>query len=339
MSQAEALQQFFSTSAYRMINVGHKPSTHRKALASGKILLNPEVLQRIEQRTLAKGDVIPLAEIAGINGAKSTATLLPLCHPLPLDHVAVHHVLNFEENCVESYCLVTAFAKTGVEMEAIAGVQASLLCIYDLCKMYGHEMVMTDIRLLYKEGGKSHTICYPEYLPQTLMALAQADPKTLVGITVSILTISDRASKGVYEDGSGSQLQTLLLEEGATVLKREVVADEVEKITHAITQMVEESPPHVIFTTGGTGVSPRDVTPEAIHSLIDYEIKGLGELLRNDGAQYTPFSWLSRSVGGIYHRTLIITLPGSQKAVQQGVNVLKPLIPHLLKTLQGGGHD
>jgi len=333
------LHTFFEDSSYRMINVGEKSPTQRKALASGKIFISPEVLNLIHTKKLAKGDVIPLAEIAGINGAKSTATLLPLCHPLPIDHVTIKNQINFDEGCVDVYCYVAAFAKTGVEMEAIAGVQAALLCIYDLCKMYGHEMTLSNVRLLYKEGGKSHKICYPDHLPQTLSILAEADLQTLIDITVSVVTISDRASQGVYEDKSGERLKLKLASEGANVVSYHIIPDNKTQIIEQIKSDIDSVKPDIVFTTGGTGIGPRDVTPEAIKDIIQYEIPGLSELLRSEGAKHTPFSWLSRSVVGLYEKTLIISFPGSTKAVTQGVDAIEHLLPHLLKMVQGKGHD
>ena len=339
MKSHQSLQNFFESSTYRMINVGDKQPTKRKALASGKIFIASEILDKIHHKTLAKGDVIPLAEIAGINGAKSTSTLLPLCHPLPLDQVAIKTHINFDDGCVEVYCYAAAFAKTGVEMEAIAGVQATLLCFYDLCKMYGHEMTLSAVRLLYKEGGKSHRICYPEYFPEALSILAETDPQTLIDLKAAVITVSDRASKGVYEDKSGTILQSKLESEGAKICAYEIVPDNKTQITATIKSIVKKESPAVIFLTGGTGVGPRDVTPEAIKEITQYEIPGLGQLLRLEGSKHTPFSWISRSVVGLYEQSLIVSFPGSTKAVTQGLDALQGLLPHLLKMIKGEGHD
>ena len=339
MTAHQSIEQFFAGTSYRMINVGDKKPTKRKALASGKIYISPKVLEMIQNKTLEKGDVIALAEIAGINGAKSTATLLPLCHPLPLDNIAIKNQINTKDSCIEVFCYVAAFAKTGVEMEAIAGVQAALLCIYDLCKMYGHDLCLSETRLLYKEGGKSHKICYPQYLPELLSILAENETKTLTSIDSAVLTISDRAFKGVYEDRSGSALQSILESKGSQVIAYTMVPDEESLIIEEIKALVQEKKPQLICTTGGTGVGPRDVTPKAIQELIQYEIPGLGELLRIDGSQHTPFSWLSRSVAGLYEKTLIISFPGNHKAVTQGMEALDSLLPHLLHMIKGGAHD
>ncbi|MBI2786014.1 MAG: bifunctional molybdenum cofactor biosynthesis protein MoaC/MoaB, partial [Legionella longbeachae] len=272
MTAHKSIEQFFEDTSYRMIHVGDKKPSKRKALAMGKIFISPTVLEKIQNKALAKGDALTLAEIAGINGAKSTATLLPLCHPLSLDSVAIKNQINREGSYIEVFCYVAAFAKTGVEMEALAGVQAALLCIYDLCKMYGHEMCLSEIRLLYKEGGKSHKICYPEYLPKLLTILAETETETLAHRDTAILTISDRASKGIYEDKSGALLHSILKSKGANIIDYQLVPDEKTLIIETIKSIIQKKKPHLIFTTGGTGVGPRDVTPEAIQEIIHYEI-------------------------------------------------------------------
>ena len=116
---------------FRMIDVGRKRVTRRRAIAVGSILVGPVAFQKIRDKTLPKGDVLSLAEVAGITGAKKTPDLLPMCHTLPLDQVTIHTVLR-EPDAVDVYCQAVAHAKTGVEMEAIMGVQAALSTIWDL---------------------------------------------------------------------------------------------------------------------------------------------------------------------------------------------------------------
>ncbi|MDC0534953.1 bifunctional molybdenum cofactor biosynthesis protein MoaC/MoaB [Francisellaceae bacterium] len=339
MSISQNLNNFFESSSYKMINVGKKNITHRRAVASGKLFATRDILERIKQKKLAKGDVIPLAEISGINGAKSTATLLPLCHPLPIEHTNLKLEVDYDEGCVHAYCYVSAHAKTGVEMEAIAGVQAALLCVYDLCKMYGHDMTITDIRLLYKEGGKSHKICHQAYLPKLLEFLAEEDPHTLEGLTVAVISISDRASEGVYEDISGKLLGDTLKENHAKLLSYKLVPDNERAIVDTIKDIVNEVKPNIIFTTGGTGIGPKDITHEAIKEIIEFEVGGLSELLRSDGSNYTPYAWLSRSIAGVVDGQLIISLPGSKNAIKEGLQALIPILPHTIKMIQGGNHD
>ncbi len=140
-----------------MVDVSAKAVTEREAVAQGKICVSREVYEKIAQGGMGKGDVLGVARIAGIMAAKKTSELIPLCHALPLSKVAVDFTLCSEENAcaVLVQCLVKSTGRTGVEMEALTGVQIALLTIYDMCKAADKRMVMTDIHLLKKSGGKS----------------------------------------------------------------------------------------------------------------------------------------------------------------------------------------
>lgn len=138
-----------------MVDVGMKAHTHRVAVAQGCITMQPATLALIESGTAKKGDVLGIARLAGIMGAKRTADLIPLCHPIALTRVAVEFQIQSEEGAV--YCTATAetTGPTGVEMEALTAVQVALLTIYDMCKATDRGMEMSGIRLLEKRGGKS----------------------------------------------------------------------------------------------------------------------------------------------------------------------------------------
>ncbi len=138
-----------------MVDVGDKAETERMAVAHGMIRVSPEVFLAIREGTAKKGDVLGVARIAGIMGAKKTSELIPLCHILMLTKCSVEFVLHEEEKAVEAICTVKTRGKTGVEMEALTGVQVALLTIYDMCKAIDKGMVITDVCLLRKEGGKS----------------------------------------------------------------------------------------------------------------------------------------------------------------------------------------
>ncbi|MBU3724385.1 MAG: cyclic pyranopterin monophosphate synthase MoaC [Burkholderiaceae bacterium] len=151
---------FDSAGQAHMVDVGEKTDTHRIAVASGQILMQPETLKLIRQGDAKKGDVIGVARIAAIQAAKKTADLIPLCHPLMLSRVAVDfELIDLVSGTVSSAIRCTATVevtgKTGVEMEALTAVQVGLLTIYDMCKAVDRGMTMTDIQLLEKHGGKS----------------------------------------------------------------------------------------------------------------------------------------------------------------------------------------
>ena len=131
----DSLNKIFSTSGYKMVDVSGKDITHRKALATGEIILGSQVIELIKTKKMPKGDPLSIAEVAGINGVKKTSELIPLCHPLPLDHISLHTEIDEKKYSIVVYCLVSANSKTGVEMEALSGVSSALLSIYDLSKI------------------------------------------------------------------------------------------------------------------------------------------------------------------------------------------------------------
>jgi len=138
-----------------MVDVGAKAETHRVARAAGSIRMKPETLALIAGGTAKKGDVIGIARIAAIQGAKRTAELVPLCHPLPITRVVVEFEIDAAASCVRCEAQVETFGRTGVEMEALTAVQVGLLTVYDMCKAADRGMVMEGIRVLEKSGGKS----------------------------------------------------------------------------------------------------------------------------------------------------------------------------------------
>jgi cyclic pyranopterin phosphate synthase len=149
------LTHFDATGQAHMVDVGAKNETHRIAIATGTIRMKPETLAIIQSGTAKKGDVLGIARIAAIMAAKRTSDLIPLCHPLALTRVAVDFTADAEQSSVTCTAQVETFGKTGVEMEALTAVQVGLLTVYDMCKAVDRGMVMTDVRLLEKHGGKS----------------------------------------------------------------------------------------------------------------------------------------------------------------------------------------
>ena len=138
-----------------MVDVSDKPVTHRTALATGSILVGPQIMERVEAGTVAKGDVLGVARVAGIMAVKHTSDLIPMCHPLSVTKCNIDFKLEKEEGVIRTFCTVKTDGQTGVEMEALTGVQVALLTIYDMCKAIDKHMVMTDIHLIEKIGGKS----------------------------------------------------------------------------------------------------------------------------------------------------------------------------------------
>ena len=154
MSMSNDLSHFDDQGATRMVDVGEKPVTSRMARASGRVVMQPATLARIQQRGFAKGDVLEVARLAGIMAAKRTGELIPLCHPLPLDAVTIGFSFP-DDRTVTIEAEVRVTAKTGVEMEALTAVSVAALTIYDMCKAIDRGMVIDQIRLEEKSGGRS----------------------------------------------------------------------------------------------------------------------------------------------------------------------------------------
>ena len=149
------LTHFDDSGQAHMVNVGDKPNTHRIAVANGKITMRPETFKMVQAGTHKKGDVLGIARIAGIQASKKTADLIPLCHPLALSHVSLEFALDRVTNSIDCQVRAETTGPTGVEMEALTAVQVALLTIYDMCKAVDRGMVMGDVKLLKKSGGKS----------------------------------------------------------------------------------------------------------------------------------------------------------------------------------------
>ena len=161
-------KDIFKKNSFNMIDVSAKKETFRRALAAGEIFVGEQVFNVIKNNEMPKGDTIKLAEVAAILGVKKTSELIPLCHPLSIDHTATKIILNESNNSLEVYCVVSAVAKTGVEMEAIMGVNVSLITIYDLSKIINPHLKIDNVKLLIKEGGKSGLWTNPDGLPKFL---------------------------------------------------------------------------------------------------------------------------------------------------------------------------
>tara|TARA_Y100000741_G_C18247671_1_gene556112 strand:+ start:979 stop:1524 length:546 start_codon:yes stop_codon:yes gene_type:complete len=161
-------ENLFKKNSFNMIDVSSKKETFRRALASGKIYVGKKVFNLIKNNEMPKGDPISLAEVAAVLGVKKTSELIPLCHPLQIDHTATKILVNEEDFSIEVFCVVSAVAKTGVEMEAIMGVNAALITIYDLSKIVNPHLKINNVKLLIKEGGKSGTWINPDGLPKFL---------------------------------------------------------------------------------------------------------------------------------------------------------------------------
>ena len=321
-----------------MADVRRKRPSERRAVAVGELRAGPVGFAALAGKTLPKGDALAMAEVAGLQGAKNAAQLMPLCHPLSLEYVDVRCVPVPERHAIRVYCETSLTARTGVEMEALAGASAALLTLYDLTKPVEPALSIEAVRLLFKEGGKKGLWIHPEGMDAEERAYYRPQPgPRLDGEAVAVVTLSDRAAAGVYEDKSGALLEERLRAMGADV-HRQLLADGIEPLAAALRAEAARGTP-LVLCTGGTGFGPRDLAPEALAQVATRPVPGLAELFRSASSAHTPLAWLSRnSCALVGDGTLVVLLPGSPKAVTQGLDILGPLLPHALAMMRGLPH-
>jgi len=303
----------------RMVDVGDKAITRRTATAGARFTSTPEVIALVVADDLPKADVLATARLAGIGGAKRTSELIPLCHQLALSSVNVDFSFGNAE-MGESWIDITATAKTtgktGVEMEALTAVSIAALTLHDMTKAVDPYSVIGEIRLLSKSGGRTRP--------------------TIVPGTAAVIVASTGGAAGTREDTTGPAITAWLGERGYSV-QHSVVAD-----ADVATELdaVLAAGPAVVITTGGTGVSPTDATPEATRAVLDRELPGIAEAIRARGLAHVPTAALSRGLAGVSGGSVIVNLPGSTGGVRDGLAVLDELLEHVVAQVAGGGsHD
>ena len=324
--------------AFYMADIRSKRPTRRRAVAVGEFLPGPEAYATVIERRLPKGDALVMAEIAGLQGAKMASMLMPLCHPISLELVRVRCVPVPERHAIRVYCECALEARTGVEMEALAGVNAALLTLYDLTKPVEPALAISGIRLLFKEGGKKGLWVHPDGMDEDERGHYQPrDLARLDGVPCAVITLSDRASAGEFEDRSGPVLVAGLRKLGADVDDIEVLPDGIDPLAERLRTLSQQGV-RLCVCTGGTGLGPRDVTPEALRLVADRSVHGLAEMIRSESAKHTPLAWLSRAEVVQLGAMLVFALPGSPRAAQQCMDILAPLLGHALAMLDGRPH-
>lgn len=278
----------------------------------------PETIAAVEQRKIPKGDVFEFARAAGLLGVKKTSDLIPDCHPLPIEYTAITYAIEGLE--IQIRVEVHTIYKTGVEVEAMHGASITALTMYDMLKPIDKGVEIQNIRLLKKSGGKSDLkqLQFPE-------------------IKAAVVVCSDTIFSGDGQDSSGKLIIAMLEKFGIETLRYEVLPDELSIIRGKAIELCKADHQLLIFT-GGTGLSPRDVTPEAISLLIEREIEGIMETARAYGQERMPYAMLSRGIAGFIGNTLTLTFPGSKAGVEEYMNALFPQILHLFKINKGQKH-
>lgn len=323
---------------FHMADIRRKRPSERRAVAVGELRAGPAGYAAIVGGTLPKGDAMAMAEVAGIQGAKQASALMPLCHPLNLEFVDVRCVPVPERLAIRVYCETGLTARTGVEMEALAGVSAALLTLYDLTKPVEPALAIGDTRLLFKEGGKKGLWVHPDGMDEAERRHYRPKERPrLDGVRACVVTLSDRAHAGEYEDLSGPVAQAALEAFGASVTRR-LLPDGIAPLVGAL-RAESRAGTRLVVCTGGTGLGARDLAPEALAEIATRKVPGLAELFRHASSAHTHLAWLSRAeVALVDDDLLAICLPGSPKAVEQGMAILAPLLAHALAMVRGEPH-
>jgi len=303
-----------------LLDVSAKPRTLRTACARATLNLATTTVDRIKRGETPKADPLAVARVAAVQAAKNTSQIIPYCHPMPVEFVGVEYTLGAE--CIDVDVTVKAIYRTGVEMEALTAASVAVLTIYDMAKAIDPSMEIGAVKLLSKRGGRSD---FKERPPRTLRA--------------AVVVASDSSARGTREDRSGAIIKERLCSEGIEVAELIVLPDDRQAIAAALSRLADDLRVDLVLTTGGTGLGPRDVTPEALAEVIDRDAPGLTEAIRAYGQERTPLAMLSRGRAGLRGRTLILALPGSPKGVSESLDALFPAIHHAFPMIDGGGHD
>ncbi|CAL2057897.1 bifunctional molybdenum cofactor biosynthesis protein MoaC/MoaB [Tenacibaculum sp. 190524A05c] len=302
-----------------MVDITHKISTLRVASAQAIVKVSKqETIDALENNTVPKGNVFEIAKAAGLLAVKNTFNVIPDCHPLPVEFTGVSYTIDGLSVKIEM--TVKTIYKTGVEVEAMHGASVIALTMYDMLKPIDKQVEIGTIKLLEKSGGKS-----------------SYRKKHRSRLTASVIVCSDSISEGKKEDKAGKAIIKKLEESGVSIANYDIIPDEIKAIREKAVKYASEN--NLVIFTGGTGLSYRDVTPEALIPILERRIPGVEEAIRDYGQERMPYAMLSRSVAGTIGDALVLALPGSTNGAKESMDAVFPYLLHVFKILKGGNHD
>ena len=300
----------------KMVDVTDKITTVRIAKAEGVISMQPDTISAIQDDALPKGNVLTTAKIAGVQAAKKTAELIPMCHQLNLTFVDIEFEVMAGSIHIKSS--VKTKEATGVEMEALTAVSAAALTIYDMCKAVDKTMLIGKIKLVDKKGGRSdHAVSYRP--------------------AIGIITLSDSVASGNNEDKSGQILAKGFAHASCNVDHKSIMQDGSDELVPTIKHWISDGV-ELIITTGGTGLGPRDLTIQTLEGVFDSKLPGVEQALHAFGRNKVKTAILSRLTAGIINHAIIICLPGSPGAAKDALKVLIPTVFHSFHMIKGEKH-
>jgi molybdenum cofactor biosynthesis protein MoaC len=303
-----------------MVNITHKSNSLRQAIATAQVLVSKqETIDAVREKKVPKGDVFEFSRAAGLLAIKKTSDTIPDCHPLPVEYAAISY--SIEGLRILINVEVHTIYKTGVEVEAMHGAAITALTIYDMLKPIDKNVEISSIKLKEKKGGKTDLKLETDH-----------------GLKSAVIVCSDTVAAGNGEDKSGKVIIAKLEKLGIAIDTYKIIPDEIPQIQAIATKLSEANIQIAIFT-GGTGLSPRDNTPDALQPLIEKEIPGIMETARSYGQQRSPYAMLSRGIAGFIKNTLVVTVPGSVKGAEETMDALFPQVLHLFQVKKGVRHS
>jgi cyclic pyranopterin phosphate synthase len=332
---SERLTHLDDAGRARMVDVGGKDLSERTARARARLRMSAGSARAVQVGDGPKGEVLGVARLAGIQAAKQTAQLIPLAHPLALDFVDVGATVDVDGGIVELVSEVRTVGRTGVEMEAMTACAVAALTVYDMVKGLERGVEIEQVVLLEKLGGRSDYRFEEQPAgPRERRDDAQREQRRASAIPTAIITISTSKAGGHGVDESGARLRELAERLGGQVVAGEVIPDDRATIEQRLRHFADTEPCSLILTTGGTGVAPSDVTPEATAAVIEREVPGITEAMRAASRPHTPHWMLSRGVAGVRGSSLIVNFPGSPSSIEEVGAALADALAHAVDLIE-----